>query len=445
MRFRAATILVVLAIAAAAVLAAVTAGPASATPSMNSTCTMCHTGAASGAVTATPSTSTPAGGAAYTVAISIGLTASGRTGYHVATTDAGGSATNWIAVSGGPGSQTSWTANMTAPAAAGTYYYKVWSAKGKDDSTGQAKYATYSITVPPPSASTAVLSGLSPTSGPVGTTVIITGAGLGTSGAVAVGGITAATSAWSATSITCTVPAGLTVGAKNVVVTPAGGAASNALAFSVDALPASDSTAPTTTVAAGPVAGAWCNDVVTVTLAAADSGGSGVAVIVYRVDGAAPVTVNASSVDVAVGAPQTASAVGGPRAVDGPHTVDYYATDVAGNKESMQSLTVNIDTCGPATRAPRPAKAKQGRTVALKYEIRDTTPNAGTAEVAITVRNGRGKIVKRLQVGPRAVNTSLTAAFRCTLRPGTYRFSVRATDAAGNPQANIASQRLTVR
>ena len=53
--------------------------------------------------------------------------------------------------------------------------------------------------------------------------------------------------------------------------------------------------------------------------------------------------------------------------------------------------------------------------------------------------------MKRLQLGSRPVNTALTARFRCALRPGTYRFSVRATDAAGNPQANVASQRLTVR
>ena len=256
----------------------------------------------------------------------------------------------------------------------------------------------------------------------------------------------AATTAWSATSVTATVPASLAAGATSVTVTPAGGAASNALVFSVDAPPAGDSTAPTTTVAAGPVAGAWCNDIVTLSLSAADNGGgSGVAAIVYRVDGAAPVTVVASSVEVAVGVPPTAPAVGGPRAVDGPHTVEYYATDVAGNKESVHSLTVNIDTRRPATRAPRAAKAKQGRVAALKYEVRDATPNAGTATVAITVRNGRGKVVKRLQLGSRPVNTALSAGFRCTLRPGTYRFSVRATDAAGNTQANIASQRLTVR
>ena len=52
-----------------------------------------------------------------------------------------------------------------------------------------------------------------------------------------ISGITAATSAWSATSITCTVPAGLTVGAKNVVVTPTGGAASNTRTFTVTVTP----------------------------------------------------------------------------------------------------------------------------------------------------------------------------------------------------------------
>ena len=617
MRFRNASALLALVIVAA--LAVVTAGAASATPSKSTPCTSCHTGAASGAVTAAPSTSTPAAGAAYTVAISIGLASSGNTGYHIAQTDVAGTATTWVAVSAGPGSQTSWTANMTAPATAGTYYYKVWCVKGPASSSGQAKYATYSITVPSPpvtnaslasltpnhaqtgtsvtiaganlgaagavrfgatSATTtawsatsitatvpaglsagatsvtvtptggaasnalaftvdfptpagAALTGLSPVSGPVGTTLVISGTGLGASGAVTVGGITAATTAWSPSAITCTVPAGLAVGSKAVVVTPsaaaasnalpftvtltppaptaaitslapaharagagvviagadlgaggtvrfggisattttwsatsvtatvpaglapgatsvtvtpAGSAASNALAFNVDApAPAGDSTAPTTTVA-GPATGAWCNDVVTFSLTAADdSGGSGVAAIIYRVDGGTPTTVGAASVLVPVGVPPATSGVGSPRAVDGPHTVEFYAKDVAGNQEPARSLTVNIDTGKPATRALRAATVRQGRVAALRYEVLDAAPNAGSATVAITIRNARGKLVKRLQLGSRPVNTAQAARFRCSLRPGTYRFSVRATDAAGNAQANIASQTLTVR
>jgi hypothetical protein len=616
MRYRYASALLVLMIAAAA-LAAVIAGPADASPSQTRACTGCHSGAASGTVTATPSTTTPAAGAAYTVAINVGLASSGNTGYHVASTDAAGATTTWVAVSGGPAAQTSWTANMTAPAAAGTYYYQVWCVKGPASSSGQTKVATYSITVPAPpvvnaalstvtpnhaqvgssvtiagtnlgsagavrfgatSATTtawsatsitaivpaslapgattvtvtptggaasnalaftvdaptqasAVLTSLSPNSGPVGTTLTITGTGLGASGAVTVGGIAAPASVWSTTSVTCTVPVGLALGSRNVVVTPTSGAASNALpfsvtvappvvaaitgltpthaqtgasvviagtnlgtggvvrfgdtpatttawsttsvtavvpaslavgaanvtvtptggansntlAFTVDAQPvAVDTTAPTTT-AAGPITGVWCNDVVTVTLAAADNGGSGVASIIYRVDGGAPVTVPAASVVVPVGVPRTAPGAGGARAVDGAHTIEFYATDLAGNLASVRTVTVNIDTCGPATLAPSAARVKQRRMAVLRYEVRDATPSAGTADVTITLKDRRGRVVKRLALGSRPVNTALTARFRCALRPGTYRFSVRATDAAGNPQANVASQKLTVR
>ena len=102
---------------------------------------------------------------------------------------------------------------------------------------------------------------------------MIAGTNLGAGGVVRFGDTAATTTAWSATSVTAVVPASLAVGAANVTVTPTGGAASNTLAFTVDAPPvAVDTTAPTTT-AAGPVAGVWCNDVVTVTLAAADNGG----------------------------------------------------------------------------------------------------------------------------------------------------------------------------
>ena len=251
MRFRPVTTLAVLVIVAAAVLAAAIAGPAGATPYRNTVCTSCHTGAASGTVTAMPSTSTPAAGAAYTVAITIGLTASGNTGYHIASTDAAGTATNWIAVYSGIGSQTSWTANMTAPATAGTYYYKAWCAKGKDDATGQAKAATYSITVPA-AVPTAAITSLTPTTprpAPASSSPAPTSA----AAAPCASATTAATTAWSATSVTATVPASLAAGATSVTVQPTGGAASNAVAFTVDAPPAPTATLTSLSPTSGPV------------------------------------------------------------------------------------------------------------------------------------------------------------------------------------------------
>ena len=87
---------------------------------------------------------------------------------------------------------------------------------------------------------------------------------------------------------------------------------------------------------------------------------------------------------------------------------------------------------------------RQYQTAVLRYQVNDALPNGGTATVTITIKKRRGAVVQVLDLGVQPVNTPLTAAFSCTLRAGTYRFYVQATDAAGNPQANIASQRLTV-
>ena len=91
---------------------------------------------------------------------------------------------------------------------------------------------------------------LNPTSGPVTTSVTITGANFGAtqgSSSVAFNGTAATPSGWSATSITVPVPAAATTG--NVVVT-VGGIASNGVAFTVLVAPGVTSLNPTS----GPVA-----------------------------------------------------------------------------------------------------------------------------------------------------------------------------------------------
>ena len=136
-------------VAAAAVglaVAVVGAKPAQALPSYKSTCTGCHSATPSGTVTATPSKTSLSPGEAYTVQVAVGLTASGQAGYWISSNDAG---TPAVSLTGGPGTAP-FTANMTAPAAAGTYTYKVWAAKGKPSSGGMALSTTYQITVVPP-------------------------------------------------------------------------------------------------------------------------------------------------------------------------------------------------------------------------------------------------------------------------------------------------------
>ena len=258
----------------------------------------------------------------------------------------------------------------------------------------------------------------------------------------------ASTTAWSATSVTATVPASLTAGATSVTVTPTGGAASNAVPFTVDAtLGTRDSTAPTTT-ASGASAGGWCSGSVAVALTATDDiGGTGVASITYSVDGRRSVTVRGSSTTVTIGTHSDGGddEDGGSRLAQGLHIVTYYATDAAGNKEAAQSLTVKVDTAKPSTRAPRAAHVRRHHVATLGFEVIDATPNGGMASVVITVKNGRGRVVKTLHLGQKPVNTQLTATFMCSLRVGTYRFYVQATDAAGNTQTNVASQTLRVR
>ena len=77
--------------------------------------------------------------------------------------------------------------------------------------------------------------------------------------------------------------------------------------------------------------------------------------------------------------------------------------------------------------------------------MNDAAPNGGTAAVRIEIRDAKGKLATKLDLGAQPVNRQLAARFRCTLAAGTYTFSVLATDAAGNPQRSIGSNKLKVR
>jgi hypothetical protein len=444
--------LIVAAVVVTAILAAVTANSAHSLPGFRTTCdgSGCHTLTSAGTVTAIPSTTTPAAGASYNVAINIGLTSSGNTGYRITYPN---TTAPTVDVQGASSASTSRTQAMTAPSAPGTYTYRVWVAKGAP-SAGQTRSVTYTITVPNPAPAAPVLSSLSPVSGLAGSSVTITGTNLGTGGVVRFGTTAATVTAgnWTATRIVATVP-NLT-GAQTVTVTPTGAAASNGLTYTVTT-PAPDGTdkTPPTTVATGVTPNGWYNHNVTVCLTATDnSGGSGVASITYSVDGGAPVTVKGSTATVTIGVDDDddydhdAYDHDGDDedSRDGAHAVTYYATDVAGNAGAAKALKFGIDTHKPTTKAPYSAKAKRYHTATLKYQVNDATPNGGTAKVLIVIKSSRGDVVKMLDLGYKPVNTPLAASFTCSLRPGTYTYYVYATDTAGNRQANVAKNTLKV-
>lgn len=158
--------LIAVALAGGLVLSTVDVRPAQATPSRARDCTGCHgSGTVAGTVTASPSTTTPAPSATYTVAISIATSASGNTGFWIANSTAAGATGTTTGVTGGPSSATTHTATMTAPATAGTYYYKVWGNQGMDDGSAQTNFGLYSITVAAPTPSPAASFTASATTG----------------------------------------------------------------------------------------------------------------------------------------------------------------------------------------------------------------------------------------------------------------------------------------
>ena len=194
-----------------------------------------------------------------------------------------------------------------------------------------------------------------------------------------------------------------------------------------------DVTAPTTTATGAD--DLWHNKPVTVTLTATDGpGGSGVARTEYKIDGG-PWTTGTS---LTVAAPADHSA-------DGSHAVLYRSVDGAGNVETPQVCTVDIDTCTPTPLAVRGVTVTRGRTAALAYSVSESRAVAVTADVTIKVKAPNGRLVATLTRHGAVLNTPLVARFACRLAAGHYRFSIYATDAAGNVQSSVASNTLTVR
>jgi hypothetical protein len=95
---------------------------------------------------------------------------------------------------------------------------------------GQAAVWSYVAGAP----GTPEVGNVDPVIGRTGNVVAVTGKGFGsTTGTVTVGGVSAATSYWTDTEVDFTVPAGAPTGTQQIVVTKAGGGASNGMSYNV--------------------------------------------------------------------------------------------------------------------------------------------------------------------------------------------------------------------
>ena len=195
-----------------------------------------------------------------------------------------------------------------------------------------------------------------------------------------------------------------------------------------------DVTAPTTQVVGA--ASVWHDRAQTVHFTATDNdGGQGVAYTEYSFDGGATWTTGAAAT---VAAPADHSA-------DGVHRVLYRSVDNVGNVEARRVCRVFIDTQPPRPVANWRATARRGSDAVLRYVIADHRPGSPTATATIRVTNARGALVKKAVLPAVRVGTPQTWEFVCRLPKGTYRFTVTATDAAGNRAATAAANTLVVR
>jgi hypothetical protein len=184
-------------------------------------------------------------------------------------------------------------------------------------------------------------------------------------------------------------------------------------------------------------AAGWNNTEVEVEFSATDEeGGSGVAYLTYSATGAEPTAetrVEADTARLPIGA-------------EGETTVTYFATDLAGNQETPQSLVVKIDRTAPSlllSASPATLWPPQHQMVKVKVSVRYADTLAGGCRAKLVSvessepDNGLGdgdqpNDIQDWAVGTLDVEGRLRAE-RQGMGPGRlYTFTYQATDAAGN-------------
>ena len=133
-----------------------------------------------------------------------------------------------------------------------------------------------------------------------------------------------------------------------------------------------------------------------------------------------------------------------PVTTEGAIVVDARAYDWCGRVGSA-SVTVSIDTTKPGTVALRSVRVKKGKTARLRFRISEPAGLSPTASVVIRIKRSNGTTAKTLRVAAAPVNSDNSVSFKCQLKKGRYRWTVSATDLAGNEQGNVAQARLRVR
>jgi hypothetical protein len=109
------------------------------------------------------------------------------------------------------------------------------------------------------------------------------------------------------------------------------------------------------------------------------------------------------------------------------------------------SDSIRVDTVPPTTVARGNVVVRRGARATLIYAVIDPPPCGSTATVTVEIARSSGAVVKRFVQLRQPIGKPLAVTFTCRLARGKYRYTVKARDAAGNPQSAAGSARLTVR
>jgi len=258
------------------------------------------------------------------------------------------------------------------------------------------------------------ITNLSPSSGPVGTSVIITGSNFGTAGTATFNRIAATPTSWSATSIVAGVPAGATTG--NVVVT-VGGVASNGVSFAV-----TSSTSVVATPTFNPGAGTY-SSAQTVTISSTTSG----ATICYTTDGSNPAatipglcsagTSLANGGKVTISTSETLKAIGTEGGLTNSAVGSAsFTISVAPVFTSGNNTTFTVGTAGSftatATGTPTPVLTESG---ALPSGVNFKDNGNGTATLSGTPAAGTGGAYTLTLTASNGVGTPANQSFTLTV------------------------------
>lgn len=117
----------------------------------------------------------------------------------------------------------------------------------------------------------------------------------------------------------------------------------------------------------------------------------------------------------------------------------------SGGETVSTSDTIFLDTVRPTPRVRRNAAVRRGGRAALRYQVDDAEPCGPTSTVTIQLRTTSGRVLRSWVQRLVPVNEPAAVSFACRLPRGSYRWTVRARDTAGNADAGAAVGRLTVR